>query len=78
MAKNTPKTAADTTPAKPGLDDLPESPRRALVRVFEQVALAVGEDKAKRVLVENYGTEDPGTLKSSQLMDAIDELYEAV
>jgi len=53
------------------------SPKMQLVAVFKEIASVVGADKAKRILVEEYGTEDPETLKSSQLLDAIDMLYGA-
>ena len=56
-------------------DSLPKNPKAGLVDAFKQVALVIGADEAKRLLVEEYGTEEPEKLKASQLMDAIDALY---
>lgn len=53
------------------------NPKTQLVAAFKEIASVVGADKAKRILVENFGTEEPETLKSSQLLDAIDMLYGA-
>lgn len=65
------------TKAKPEADaKLPPRPKAALVDSFYQVADMVGINKAGRILVEQYGTKDPWGLKVSQLMDAIDSLYE--
>lgn len=85
-AKATLDTAAANLPVDPKSDEvaknlnkladsLPKNPKAGLVDAFKQVALVVGADKAKRLLVEEYGTEDPEKLKSSQLLDAIDALY---
>lgn len=85
-AASTLKDAAANLPADPKSDEvakrlkaiadkLPKNPKTALVEAFKEVALVVGADKAKRLLVEQYGTENPEDLKSSQLMDAIDDLY---
>lgn len=56
---------------------LPPNPKKALVAAYMEVARVVGVDKAKRLLAEKHGTDDPETLKVSQLMDAIDDLYGA-
>lgn len=80
------KDAAANLPADPKSDEvakrlkeiadkLPPRPKASLVEAFKAVALVVGADKAKRLLVEDYGTENPEDLKASQLMDAIDDLY---
>lgn len=87
-AASTLKDAAANLPADPKSDEvaqrlrdtaenLPANPKTALVEVFKEVALVVGADKAKRLLIERYGTENPEDLKASQLMDAIDDLYGA-
>lgn len=87
-AASTLKDAAANLPADPKSDEvakrlneiadkLPKRPKTALVEAFKEVALVVGADKAKRLLVEQYGTENPEDLKASQLMDAIDDLYGA-
>lgn len=68
----------DMTKAKPEADaKLPPRPKAALVNNFYEVADMVGINKALRILTEKYGTETPWDLKVSQLMDAIDALYEA-
>ena len=88
-AASTLKDAAANLPADPKSDEvakrlkeiadkLPKNPKAQLVEAFKEVALVVGADKAKRLLVEQYGTEEPKNLKASQLMDAIDDLYGAV
>lgn len=88
-AASTLKDAAANLPADPKSDEvakrlkeiadkLPKRPKASLVEAFKEVALVVGADKAKRLLVEQYGTENPEDLKASQLMDAIDDLYGAV
>ena len=87
-AASTLKDAAANLPADPKSDEvaqrlrdiaekLPARPKTQLVAAFKEVALVVGADKAKRLLVEEYGTENPEDLKASQLMDAIDDLYGA-
>jgi len=87
-AASTLKDAAAKLPADPKSPEvakrlkeiaskLPKSPKASLVEAFKEVALVVGADKAKRILVEQYGTEEPETLKAPQLMDAIDDLYGA-
>lgn len=87
-AASTLKDAAANLPADPKSDEvaqrlrdiaekLPKRPKTILVEAFKEVALVVGADKAKRLLVEGYGTENPEDLKASQLMDAIDDLYGA-
>lgn len=55
---------------------LEQRPKTALVEVYEQTADAVGVDKALAFLRATYGTENPADLKPSQLMDAVDALYE--
>lgn len=58
-------------------DKLPPRPKNALVEAYKATALVVGAEKAKRMLVDEYGTEEPEKLKASQLLDAIDALYGA-
>jgi hypothetical protein len=78
-AEPTDKVSQDAAAStlKSAAANLPANPKTALVEVFKEVALVVGADKAKRLLVEQYGTENPEDLKASQLMDAIDDLYGA-
>lgn len=67
----------DAGKTQPSTRELPPRPKTGLVQVFNDIANIVGADKAKRLLVEQYGTENPEDLKASQLMDAIDDLYGA-
>lgn len=64
-AASTLKDAAANLPADPKSDEV--------AKRLKEIT-----DKAKRLLVEQYGTENPEDLKASQLMDAIDDLYGAV
>ena len=61
-------------PAKPVL---PPNPVASLRQVVRDVAAIVGEDKAAFILAEFYGVASPDALRASELLDAIDKLYEA-
>lgn len=67
----TPRVLGETQ-KKPDAND---NPKTQLVTKFKEIASVVGAGKAKRILVENYGAEEPETLKASELLDAIDMLY---
>lgn len=76
-AEPTDKVSQDAAAStlKSAAANLPANPKTALVEVFKEVALVVNANKTKRLLIERYGTENPEDLKTSQLMDAIDDLY---
>lgn len=61
-------------PAKPAL---PPNPVASLRQVLRDVAAIVGEDKASFILAEFYGVASPEALRATDLLDAIDKLYEA-
>ena len=66
----------DETNFPAGREALPLRPKDALVEAFNNVADVIGREKAESLLVEQYGVQYPEGLKVSQLMDAIDSLYE--
>ena len=69
-----PATPVMQEPAKPSL---PPNPVASLRQVFRDVAAIVGQAKADFILAEFYGVTSPDALRASDLLDAIDKLYEA-
>ncbi len=54
-----------------------QNPMVSLCQVFRDLAVLVGQDKADLILTKFYGVASPDALRVSDLLDAIDKLYEA-
>lgn len=81
VARPRPEFIAPTetpTAGEPMYHKLPPNPKNGLVNIFHELADFVGHGKAETYIVERYGLTSPDALRSADLMDAIDALYDLV